>query len=214
MERKTKMKKAGLYCRVSTRGQTTENQRLQLEEYCQRQKWRVAGLYEDVGISGSKDDRPAFGRMMKDAEAGKLDVVVVWKIDRLARSTAHLLNTITELKEWGVGFAASTQGISTESSAGRMLTTFLGAIAEFERELIVERVKAGIDRVRSEGVKLGRPRVGFDVAEALRLRDEQGLGYKQVARHLGVARTTVYRTLRAIPKNPAAIEGGRGIPQN
>lgn len=193
-------KKVALYLRVSTTQQTVENQRLELEKYCQRQDWVIAKTYNDTGISGSKSDRPALNEMLQDAAKGKFSVLVVWKIDRLARSTTDLLNILLTLKNYGVDFCSTTQAIDTTTSMGRMIMVFLGAIAEFERDTIIERVNAGLSRARANGVKLGRPRVGFDVNEALRMRDQEGLGYKQIAKALGIPRTTLYRTLGAIPK--------------
>ncbi|HTS18027.1 MAG TPA: recombinase family protein [Verrucomicrobiae bacterium] len=197
-----KKKQAALYLRVSKAGQKTQNQALELRRVCERQGWRISKVYEDAGISGATRERPALDQMLADASERKFDVVLVWKIDRLARSTSHLVDILMRLKTAEVGFCSATEAIDTTSPQGRMLLTFLGAIAEFERELISERIKAGLSRTRSNGTRLGRPRVGFDLARALRLRDS-GLGYKQVARQLNVPRTTLYRGLRAIPKSPA-----------
>jgi DNA invertase Pin-like site-specific DNA recombinase len=140
--------------------------------------------------------------MLKDSAKGKFDIVIVWKIDRLARSTSDLLHILQQLNTNGVGFVATTQAIDTTSSMGRMVVTFLSAIAEFERDTIVERVKAGIQRAKSEGIKIGRPRVAVDIVKAIELRN-QGLGYKQIAKSLGLPRTTVYRVLSAIPLTSA-----------
>jgi len=199
-------RRVAIYTRVSTDSQTTQNQRLELESYCQRQGWSIVGVYDDSGISGTKSDRPALNRLLKDASQGKMDVVLVWKIDRLARSVVHLLQVLQQLQASGVGFVSTTQQIDTTTAYGRMVLTFLGAVSEFERSLIVERVHAGLRRAKEDGVTLGRPRVAMDVRRAIQLRDEGGLGYKQIAKALGVPRTTLYRTLSAIPKTPAAID--------
>jgi DNA invertase Pin-like site-specific DNA recombinase len=199
-----KNRPAALYLRVSTNQQTVENQRLELDKYCERQGWSIIKVYNDTGISGSKHDRPALTEMLQDAAKGKFQVLVVWKIDRLARSVIDLLNILMTLKNHGVDFCSTTQAIDTTTSYGKMVMTFLGAIAEFERETIIERVKVGLSRAKANGVKLGRPRVAFDVNGALRMRDQEGLGYKQIAKALGVPRTTVYRTLGAIPKTSKA----------
>lgn len=204
-------KRVALYLRVSTNQQTTENQRLELESYCKRQEWEVAKIYDDSGISGKNDDRPALQEMLADSVKSRFSVVVCWKIDRIARSTINLLQILQQLRAAGVDFCATTQAIDTTNSAGRMLMTFLGAIAEFERETIVERVRAGLQRAKTNGVRLGRPRVGFDVKKALELR-QGGLGYKQIAKEMGIPRTTIFRTLQAIPKTPAAKKGQRAIP--
>ncbi len=197
-------KRVAIYTRVSTDSQTTQNQRLELESYCQRQGWSVVEVYNDSGISGAVADRPALNRLLKDASQGKMDVVLIWKIDRLARSVAHLLQVLQQLQSSGVGFVSATQQIDTTTAYGRMVLTFLGAVAEFERSLIVERVHAGLSRAKAEGVTLGRPRVAMDVRRAIQLRDNDGLGYKQIAKALNVPRTTLYRTLSAIPKTPLA----------
>ena len=197
-------RKAAQYLRVSTDAQTTDNQRLELYRYCERQGWKNVHTYEDNGISGSTADRPALKEMLGDASRGRFDVLVVWKVDRLARSTVDLLRILQELKSHGVDFVSSTQAIDTTTSYGKMVFTFLGAIAEFERETIVERVRSGLNRARADGVRLGRPRVAIDIKAAMRMRDHEDMGYKQIARALGVPRTTVYRTLRAIPKTSMA----------
>lgn len=197
--------RAALYVRVSTGNgrQTTANQEREIQAYCRRQNWQVVEVYNDTGISGAKADRPGLNTLLADAARHRFDVVVCWKIDRMARSVVHLLSVLQRLQASGVGFVSTTQQIDTTSAYGRMVLTFLGAIAEFERELIVERVKAGQARARAEGVKIGRPRVAFDVSKAVELR-ESGLGYKQIAKALGVPRTTLFRTLRSIPKTRVA----------
>jgi DNA invertase Pin-like site-specific DNA recombinase len=197
--------RAALYVRVSTlnHGQTTANQRLELEAYCQRQGWTVVEVYDDTGVSGSKADRPALDKMLKDASAHKFDVVVCWKVDRMARSTMHLLQLLQTLQSFSIGYVAATQNLDTTTAAGKMVTVFLSAVAEFELALTRERIVAGQNRARAEGTHIGRKRVGFDVAKALELRG-QGLGYLQIARQLGVPRSTLHRTLAAIPKVPAA----------
>ena len=196
-------KKVAIYKRVSTNNQTTENQKLELESYCKRQGWQIAQVYDDSGFTGKNDKRPALQEMLADSMKGKFSLVAVYKIDRLARSTIDLLRILNELRNAGVDFCSITQNIDTSTSYGKMVFTFLGAIAEFERDTIVERVKSGLNRARANGTRLGRPRVAVDIAGALKLR-KQGLGYKQIAKELGLPRTTVYRTLKAIPQTPVA----------
>ena len=200
-----KTQKVAIYVRVSTSGQTVENQERELLAHCQRQGWQVFKIYRDEGFSGAVADRPALKQMMADARLGRFNLLVVWKIDRLARSISHLLEVLTELKGLGIGFVSLTEAINTETAQGRMLCSFLAAIAEFERELIVERVRSGMARAKANNVKIGRPRTAFDYAKAAELR-KQGLGYKAIARALSVPRTTVYRVLRGIPKAPTATK--------
>ena len=198
------MKRAALYLRVSTDCQTTENQRLAIEGYCRLQQWKIVKVYEDVGVSGAQDKRPGLDALKAEVPKGKFDVVIVWKFDRLARSTAHLLDVLSLFKRYGVDFVSTTEAIDTSTAAGRMVLTFLGAIAEFERSIIQERVRAGLDRARAEGKRLGRPRVGFDFQRAVQLRN-QGWGYKRIAMELGAKRTTVFRCLSGIPKTPEQV---------
>jgi DNA invertase Pin-like site-specific DNA recombinase len=198
------MNKVALYLRVSTAQQTVENQRLELEKYAGRQDWSIVKVYEDSGISGSRSDRPALQSMLKDAAKGKFSILVVWKIDRLARSVADLLNILQVLRGHGVDFISTTQAIDTTTSYGKMVMTFLGAIAEFERETIIERVKSGIQRAKEQGVRLGRPKAGVDVQRAMAMK-QSGSSLRKIAKELGVGCGTVYRALAAItpvPKSP------------
>ncbi|MCF7855798.1 MAG: recombinase family protein [Candidatus Pacebacteria bacterium] len=196
---------AGIYIRVSTAHQSTSLQRRDLEAFCERQGWTISQVYDDSGVSGTKTRRPALDQMLHDvAKTKTLDVVVVWKLDRLGRSVQHLLDVLQQLQDAGVGFVSTTQQIDTTSAMGRMVTAMLAAIASFERELIVERVKSGVARYREENPDKGwgRKRVGIDIVKALELRS-QGMGYKQVAKALGVPRSTLHRTLSAIPHTPS-----------
>lgn len=203
--RNMKATRCAIYCRVSTDAQNTENQKRDLLRYCESRGWEIVETFEDVGISGAKDDRPGLNALMKAARQKKFGAVVVWKFDRFARSTQHLLRALEEFHALDVDFVSYSEGIDTSTPMGKMIFTFLGAIAEFERSLIQERVKAGISRKRAENPTgaWGRPRRAIDVPRALELR-AQGLGYKQIAKALGVPRTTLYRTLSAIPQSPLA----------
>jgi DNA invertase Pin-like site-specific DNA recombinase len=205
------MKRAAIYCRVSTTEQTVENQRLAIEQYCKLQNWKVVKIYEDVGVSGAQDRREGLDGLKTDVSLNRFDVVIVWKFDRLARSTAHLLEVLSLLQRYGVDFVSVTEAVDSSTAAGKMVLTFLGAIGEFERSLIRERVVCGLARARTNGTKLGRPRVFFDFQRAIQLRDS-GLGYKQVAKALGVPRTTLHRYMKAIPKSTEKVLALTGIP--
>lgn len=200
------MKKVALYCRVSTNHQSTDAQRADLEAYCSRQDWRIVKTYDDSGVSGATDDRPALRQMLADAKRGRFQVAVVFKIDRLARSTVDLLKILMELKQSGVDFVSTTQAIDTTTSYGKMVLTFLGAIAEFERETIVERVRSGLDRAKANGVKLGRPKTEFDVTKALEMK-RQGKTWSEIAKALAVSRATVRRVITPLLKNPVSPQG-------
>ena len=194
-----KTQKVAIYVRISTGSQTVENQERELLAHCQRQGWQVFKVYRDRGFSGAVADRPALKEMMADARLKKFDLLAVWKIDRLARSISHLLEVLTELKGLGIGFVSLTEAINTETAQGRMLCSFLGAIGEFERELTIERVKSGMARAKAAGVRIGRPRAGFDVNEAIRLKQD-GQSWSQVSKAVGASSATVRRIVTPLLK--------------
>ena len=148
--------KAALYLRVSTVDQTTLNQELELKEYCERNKIEIYGIYKDEGISGTKASRPELDRMLQDMRQRMFDTIVVWKFDRLGRSTAHLLQVLQELQNKDIRLIATTQNIDTSTPMGKFFFTILAGFAEMEREIIVERIKSGLARRKSQGKTLGR----------------------------------------------------------
>src|SRR5438552_16546478 len=162
-------KTVALYLRVSTDDQTVENQRQALTEACDRRGWRVAAEYVDAGISGAKGrgDRPGFDRLHKAIVRGKFDIVAAWSVDRLGRSLQDLVSFLGELHSAGVGLYLDRQGVDTTTPAGRALFQMLGVFAEFERSIIVERVRAGLARARERGTKSGRPIGGRALAPAM-----------------------------------------------
>jgi DNA invertase Pin-like site-specific DNA recombinase len=163
----------------------------ELREYCQRRGWEVAGEYVDY-MTGSKDRRPELDRLMADAHKRKFDVVAVWKFDRFARSVSHLLRALETFKALGIDFVSYSEQVDTSTPAGKMCFTVLGAVAELERSLIVERVKAGLRNAKAKGKRLGRPKVIVDVRRIAVLR-AQGLGWKKIAKSLGCGVSTVLR---------------------
>lgn len=195
--------RVAIYARVSTAnsGQSPEMQLRELREYCERRGWTVAGEYVDTGISGAKDSRPELNRLMADAHKRRFDLVAVWKFDRFARSVSHLLRALDTFRILGVEFVSLSESLDTATPAGRMVFTVLGAVAELERSLIAERVRAGLRNARAKGKKLGRPRVMADRARIGRLR-AQGLSWANIAAELGVGEGTVYRLAHASAKNP------------
>ena len=188
------MKKVAIYCRVSTSEQTVENQKRDLQRYCEARKWEIVQTFEDVGVSGAQHDRPALAELMAQAAKRKFNAVLVWKFDRFARSTNHLLEALQVFKELGIEFVSLSEGIDTSTAAGKMLFTIVGSFAEFERSLIQERVVAGIRRAQAEGTHCGRPRKGFDVGKALELH-KAGHSLRSIAKTVGASYATVYRTL-------------------
>jgi DNA invertase Pin-like site-specific DNA recombinase len=194
-----KKKPCAIYCRVSTDDQTVENQKRDLLRYCESRELTDVDVFEDVGVSGAQDSRPALDKLMEQVRKHRYSSVLVWKFDRFARSTSHLLQALQEFRDLGVNFISYSEGIDTSTAIGKMVFTFLSAIAEFERSLLQERVRAGMARAKAEGIHCGRPRVGFDVGEALRLHRE-GMGVRRIAKRLGVSRSTVHRTIQAVSK--------------
>jgi len=186
-----------LYARISTRnnGQDPETQLMALRDYAQARKLEVFSEYVDIGISGSKDSRPALNRLMADARKRRFDSVLVARFDRFARSTRHLVLALEEFNALGVDFISLSESIDTSTPMGKMVFTIIGAVAELERSLIRERVVMGLQRAKAQGKKLGRPKgTAIDVGAASRLRRE-GMGLRQIAEKLGSSKTTVGRVL-------------------
>jgi DNA invertase Pin-like site-specific DNA recombinase len=202
--------RAALYARVSTTGHG-QDVGLQLDELRQvaaQRGWDIAGVYEDAGVSGTKTSRPGLDRMLADAQAGKLDIVAVWKLDRLGRSLQHVLATLDQLNAQGVAFVSlRDQGLDSTTPAGRLFTAMIAAFAAFERDLIQERVVAGIRRAQAAGKHCGRPRKEVDLRPAVALLRE-GRGLKDVARILKVPRATLRRRLEEAGQWPVDRGGG------
>ncbi len=197
------MMRAAIYARVSTsnNGQDPEVQLREVREYCQRRGWTIAGEYVDVGISGTKEKRPELDRLIADAHRRRFDAVVVWKFDRFARSVSHLLRALENFGALGVEFVSLSEQLDTSTPTGKMVFTVLGAVAELERSLIVERVKAGLRNARAKGKRLGRPKKVVDAATVARLR-AQGVGWRAIAEKLGVGVGTLYRSAAGRSKTP------------
>jgi DNA invertase Pin-like site-specific DNA recombinase len=189
--------RAAIYARVSTtnNGQDPTMQTRELREYCERRGWNVVGEYVDVGISGAKEKRPELDRLMVDGHKRRFDAVVVWKFDRFARSVSHLLRALETFRSLGIEFVSFSEQMDTTTPTGKMVFTVLGAVAELERSLIVERVKAGLRNARARGKRLGRPRRVLDTKTIAALRT-QGVGWKAIARDMGIGVGTLYRRTR------------------
>jgi len=194
--------KAAMYGRVSTHnGQNPEMQLRELREYCQHRGWDVTGCYTDVGVSGTKDSRPALNRLMADAHQRRFDAIVVWKLDRFGRSLRHLLNSLAELEALGVAFVSLRDNLDLTTPTGRLMFQVIGAMAEFERSLIVERVKAGMRNARAKGKRIGRPPRTYlspDTREAVAEAYRNGEGsLRQVAVRFGTSVGMVQRCVGA-----------------
>lgn len=189
--------RAAIYLRVSTSDQTTDNQRLELERVAQQRGWTITAVYEDAGISGAKgrDKRPGFDRMMKDATAGKFDIVAAWSVDRLSRSLQDLVVFLSELHALKRNLYLHQQAIDTSTPSGRAMFQMLGVFAEFERGMIRERVNAGLARARGKGVKLGRPQVADSVEKRILSLRKGGMGLIKIGKTLGVGTSVVQRVV-------------------
>jgi DNA invertase Pin-like site-specific DNA recombinase len=170
----------------------------ELREYCERRGFSIAGEYVDVGVSGAKDSRPELNRLMIDAAKRKFDAVVVWRFDRFARSVSHLLRALEAFRSVGIEFVSYSEAIDTSAPVGKMTFTVLGAVAELERSLIIERVRAGVRNARAKGKRLGRPRVAVDRGRIARLRDS-GASWSEVCDATGLSAGTARRCLAKIP---------------
>jgi DNA invertase Pin-like site-specific DNA recombinase len=164
----------------------------ELRDYCERRGWTVVREYVDTGISGAKDRRPELDRLMADAHKRRFDVVAVWKFDRFARSVSHLLCALDTFRALGIEFVSLSESLDTATPAGRMVFTVLGAVAELERSLIAERVRAGLRNARAKGKRLGRPSKKIDGTTVVALRS-QGASWRAIAEKLGVGVGTLYR---------------------
>lgn len=187
--------RAAIYARVSTIDQTTENQLTELRRYVKVRGW-AAEEYVDEGFSGSTDRRPALDRLLKDARRRRFDVLVCWRLDRLGRNLRHLIQFLEELQALGIAFVSLAEGIDATTPAGRLQMHILGAIAEFERARIAERVRLGLERVRAQGQTLGRPKVELTEKQ---LATVKGLGVREAAQKLGISASTLYRRLSQEP---------------
>ena len=189
------MKRAALYLRVLTVDQHPETQGIELRQFARQRGYDVVQEYVDHGVTGTKVRRPALDQRLKDAHRGKFDGVLCWSCDRLARSTKHFLQVLDELNELGIQFLSQREAIDTEGPLGRAIVVIISAIAELERSLIVERVRAGMRRAKLDGRRIGR--TPLDVNHAALVRDRlAGMSLTNVAKKYGLSRASVVRFVR------------------
>ena len=195
-------KRVALYTRVSTDAQSTTSQRRELEAWAERAGHTVVKVYEDQGISGAKgrDKRPAFDALLKQAVRREFDMIAVWSSDRLGRSLSHLVEVLQTIRDTGTGLYIHTQSVDTTTPAGRAMFGMLGVFSEFEREMIVARVNAGIARAKQHGTRSGkphgRPRVDAKIEDRVRQQLSSGAGILKTAKVVGVGSGTVQRIKR------------------
>src|SRR5271169_6645497 len=187
------MKRAAIYARVSTNnGQNPEMQLSELRAYCEKRGWEAVGEFVDVGVSGAKERRPALDRLLILCRKRLVDAVVVYRYDRFARSLRQLVNALEEFRSLGIEFISLQEGVDTSTPNGRLVFGIFASIAEFERELIRDRVKSGIAAARSRRKRLGRPRLTVDAARIASLRDS-GASWSAIARYFGLSAGTAKR---------------------
>jgi DNA invertase Pin-like site-specific DNA recombinase len=189
--------KAAVYARVSTSDQEPENQLQEIRRYTLARGW-TAREYVDRGVSGAKDRRPALDQLLSDARRRRFDVLVCWRLDRLGRNLKHLITMLEELQALGIAFVSLAEGIDATTPAGKLQMHILGAIAEFERERIRERVIAGLQRARRQGTRLGRPPAMVPIDK---LHKVDGLPVAIAAQRLGVSRSTIKRWRREVQQS-------------
>jgi DNA invertase Pin-like site-specific DNA recombinase len=186
--------RVAVYARVSTlgKGQDTEVQFRELRQFSQARGWQNVGEYTDSGVSGSKESRPELNRLLTDARRRKFDCVLVYRYDRFARSLRQLVNALEEFRSLGIDFVSLHEGVDTSTANGRLVFGIFASIAEFERELIRERVKSGLANARAKGKRLGRPRKIVDATKVGHLR-AQGVSWRKIARQMGCSARTARR---------------------
>jgi DNA invertase Pin-like site-specific DNA recombinase len=191
------MKTAALYLRVSTKDQTVENQRLELERVAHAKGWTIAATYEDEGISGAKgrDKRPGYDRLLKDAVRSKFNVVMAWDVSRLGRSLTGLVQALDDLHANGVDLYLHQQALDTTTPSGKALFQMCGVFAEFERAMISERVKAGLVRAVNGGTRLGRPKRDLQIENVLEDRSN-GMSIRALAKKHRASVGTIHKAIR------------------
>lgn len=194
-----------IYARVSTERQTVDIQLHELRQYIKRRGWTPYREYIDQGFTGSDTKRPAFREMMKDARKKQFDILLVWKLDRLSRSVKDLVNTIGELEGLRIDFISYDNNIDTSTPQGKLLFHVVGAMTEFEREIIRERVRAGLSNAKKKGRVLGRPRVHQGIVDEVPVLRHQGKSYRTIGKELGISEAAA----RKIMKNVPSVKDGR-----
>jgi DNA invertase Pin-like site-specific DNA recombinase len=195
------MKRAAVYARVSTQnGQNPEMQLAEIRQYCVRREWEIAKEYVDKGVSGSKERRPALDELLAACRKRVVDCVVVYRYDRFARSLRQLVNALEDFRALGVDFVSLHEGVDTSTPNGRLVFGIFASIAEFERELICDRVRSGLALAKSRGQRLGRPRVSVDRLQIAKLR-ANGRTWAEVCDLLEISKGTAQRAVGSLPKN-------------
>ncbi len=203
--------KLALYARVSTESQDPEVQLAALRAHAANRGWEVVEEFIDKGFSGAKERRPALDRLMRAAWTGQFHAVLMWRFDRFARSVKHLISALETFRTLKVDFISLQEQFDTSTPIGQAMFTIIGAMAQLERDIIRERVKAGLERARARGVRLGRPTARVEPSHLASLQRE-GLSLGEIARRLRCSRSTVRRRLREVPLQPVPDDAGGARP--
>jgi len=190
-----KDKRVAIYVRVSTKDQSVDMQLNDLERYSKERGLSVFNVYSDNGVSGTKESRPALSELMNDARKRRFDIVLVWRFDRFARSTKHLVTALYEFRNLGIDFISYQENIDTSSPLGEAIFTIISAMSKLERDIIAERVKGGLRKAKASGKRLGRPETGVDADKVIEYK-EQGKSIREIAKKMGLSRGKVERTLK------------------
>jgi DNA invertase Pin-like site-specific DNA recombinase len=207
-------KRVAIYTRVSTDGQTVENQLRELQAVADRLGWTVVATFSDQGISGAKgrDQRSGLDLLLRGVARKEFDMVAVWSVDRLGRSLQHLVSFLSEINARCVDLYLHTQGLDTSTPAGRALFGMLSVFSEFERAILVDRVKAGVNRAKAQGKHCGRPPLAPAKAEAIRKLLGTGMSLAQIAKKVGVGVGTVHRVSNPLsPRPPLVLPTNRSL---
>ncbi len=198
-------KRVALYARVSTvnHGQDPEVQLRELREFCQRRRFEIAVEYVDKGISGSRERRPSLDKLMTACRKRLVDVVVVYRYDRFARSLRQLVLALEEFRSLRIDFISLHEGVDTSTPNGRLIFGIFASIAEFERELIRDRVRSGLAAARAKGKRIGRPKVAVDALRIASLRC-QGRSWAQIKADTGISKGRAQRAMAGLPRTPIA----------
>jgi DNA invertase Pin-like site-specific DNA recombinase len=188
-------KRVAIYVRVSTKDQSVEMQLNDLERYSKERGLCVFKVYQDNGVSGTKETRPALNELMNDARKRRFDIVLVWRFDRFARSTKHLVTALYEFRNLGIDFISYQENIDTSSPLGEAIFTIISAMSKLERDIIAERVKGGLRKAKANGKKLGRPEIDVDTDKVIEHR-KQNKSIREIANVMNLSRGTVERTLK------------------
>ncbi len=193
--------KVAIYTRVSTNKQDTDSQIGILREYAERRGWEIFSIYQEKVSGSGKKKRPQFQKMMKEARQRKFDIVLVFRFDRFSRSVKELIDALEEFKALGIDFVSYSENIDTTTPTGRLMFQIFSAFAEFERNIIRERIMAGLEKAKKKGKKLGRRKKKLNVELIVKLK-QAGWGYRRIAKKFKVSHMTIKRVYESVTKTP------------